>query len=195
MGRIFCIMGMSGTGKDTVYKCLIHDRRLRLRGIVTYTTRPMRDGERQGVEYRFVSVADLDRLRAARQVVEERHYDTVQGRWYYFTADDGQIDLRKNNYLMIATPEAFVRFKARFGRERVVPLYIRVEDGERLRRALHRERRRRAPDYEEMCRRFLADKEDFSPEKLARAGIEKTYDNSILKNCLAVIRADILGLL
>lgn len=45
-------------------------------------------------------------------------------------------------------------------------IYIEVEDGERLARALHREGKQEEPRYEEMCRRFLADQVDFSEEKI-----------------------------
>lgn len=51
MGKIICLMGKSSTGKDTIYKHLLSDRRLGLKKIVPYTTRPIRNGERDGVEY------------------------------------------------------------------------------------------------------------------------------------------------
>ena len=40
-----------------------------------------------------------------------------------------------------------------------------VEDGERLSRALNRERMQESPKYEELCRRFLSDAKDFSEER------------------------------
>ena len=55
MGKIFCIIGKSSSGKDTVYKGLLQRRELGLRRIVPYTTRPRREGERDGEEYYFVS--------------------------------------------------------------------------------------------------------------------------------------------
>ena len=39
----------------------------------------------------------------------------------------------------------------------MVPLYVEVDDGLRLSRALERERKQTEPKYAEMCRRFLAD--------------------------------------
>ena len=57
------------------------------------------------------------------------------------------------------------------------PIYIEVDDGERLQRALDRERSQDTPQYAEMCRRFLADSADFSEENVARAGIRKRFYN------------------
>ena len=45
MGKIFCILGKSGSGKDTVFKSLMADKELKLKGVVPYTTRPRRPGE------------------------------------------------------------------------------------------------------------------------------------------------------
>ena len=53
MGKIFCLMGKSSTGKDTIYKELLQNEELSLKRIVPYTTRPIRVGETEGVEYHF----------------------------------------------------------------------------------------------------------------------------------------------
>ena len=45
MGKIYCMMGKSSTGKDTLYKMLLEDGALSLKKIIPYTTRPMRRGE------------------------------------------------------------------------------------------------------------------------------------------------------
>ena len=62
MGKIFCLMGKSSTGKDTIYKRLLEDQELGLQRIVPYTTRPIREGEQEGVEYHFVSEKTLQSL-------------------------------------------------------------------------------------------------------------------------------------
>ena len=79
--------------------------------------------------------------------------------------------------------------KKYFGEDQVVPLYVEVEDGLRLERALSRERMQDEPDYAELCRRYLADRQDFSEEKLAEAGIDRRYENLDLdKCCLEIVR-------
>ena len=74
-------------------------------------------------------------------------------------------------------------------RKRWLPVYIEVEDGLRLARAVERERRQAEPKYAELCRRFLADAEDFSEENLARAGISRRFVNNDLDECLSEIEA------
>ena len=64
-----------------------------------------------------------------------------------------------------------------YGAENLVPIYIEVEDGERLSLSLSRELQQEQPKYEEMCRRFLADAQDFSEEKIRQAGISHRFSN------------------
>ena len=99
MGKIFYIMGKSSSGKDTIYKKL-SERMPELQRIVPYTTRPIRDGEQEGVEYHFVGEDRLREMQEAGRVIEVRAYNTKCGVWTYFTADDGQIDLEKKDYLV-----------------------------------------------------------------------------------------------
>ena len=44
----------------------------------------------------------------------------------------------------------------------------------------------------ELCRRFLADSEDFSEEKLKQCEIERIYENIHMDECLKEIRKEIL---
>ena len=187
MAKIFFVLGKSCTGKDTIFQYLKKDKNLKLRTVVGYTTRPMREGETDGVEYFFVDENRRDDLKNSGKVIECRNYNTVHGIWSYFTVDDGQIDLTKGNYLYIGTLESYQKMVQYYGREVVVPLYIQVETGERLERAVLRERQQSHPKYAELCRRFLADEEDFREEKIMEAGIHKRYDNIILEDCIAEI--------
>ena len=181
MGKIYCIMGKSSSGKDTLYRLLLENKQLSLKNIVPYTTRPMRAGEQNGVEYYFCDEAKVAELERQGKIIELRAYDTVHGIWKYFTVDDEQVDLEKQDYLMIGTLESYLKIREYYGKERVIPIYIEVEDGERLARALERERAQILPKYEELCRRFLADSADFSEEKLKEAQIERRFANRSLE--------------
>ena len=189
MHRIFCLTGKSAAGKDTIYRHLLEESGLPLKEIIPYTTRPIRTKETDGVNYHFTDEAGYQRMRSEGRIIEERSYDTVHGIWRYFTADDGQIDLSRESCLMVGTPEACVSLKKYFGSGRVLPVYIRVDDGELLARALNRERKQAEPKYAEMCRRYLADLEDFSGEKLLLAGIDETntFENSDLGQCIEAV--------
>lgn len=177
MGKLFCIMGKSASGKDTIFRRLTEDERLSLKKVVPYTTRPSRKGEENGRDYYFVSEDKYEKMCRERRIIERRTYQTVNGPWHYFTADDGQIDLSEGSYIIIGTLEAYVQICRYYGKENVIAIYIEVEDTVRLERAFLREKSQNQPNYAEMCRRFLADCEDFSEEKLQEAGIVKRYEN------------------
>ena len=187
MGKIYWVMGKSSSGKDTVYKKLKEqDKEFRL--IVPYTTRPIREGEKDGVEYYFVDPEQFRAMKEDGKVIESRSYNTKCGIWTYFTADDGQIDLSAADYLLIGTLVSYQALREYFGEEAIVPVYLEVEDGLRLARALERERRQEKPKYAEMCRRFLADEEDFSEENLIKSGITERFGNEDFTECLNKIQ-------
>jgi len=187
MGKIFCLMGKSASGKDTIYKKIMSDNTMGLKKIVPYTTRPIRENETNGVQYYFTDKLGMEELFAAGKIIESRAYNTVHGIWYYFTVNDHQIDLSEANYIYIGTPESFVKLREYFGSDVVCPIYIELDDGVRLERALSRERKQTSPKYEEMCRRFLADAKDFSEENLVNSGIDNRFYNYDLDSCAADI--------
>lgn len=195
MGKIFCLMGKSSSGKDTIFKEINEDKDLDLKPIISYTTRPKRINETNGVEYFFIDKDELNKFEKENKVIEKRVYHTVHGDWFYGTINDGQIDLSKNNYLLITTLEAYDSLRNYFGDDKVYPFYIHIEDGIRLERALEREKRQDKPNYNEVCRRFLADNQDFSDENLSNLGINKFYINENLESCINNIKKDILNII
>lgn len=188
MSKIYYMMGKSSSGKDSIFK-EVKKRMPDLKDIVLYTTRPIREGETDGVEYHFVNEEKLRELEEKGCVIELRAYHTKCGIWKYFTADDGQIELDRYDYLVIGTLESYEAMQRYYGQEKLIPVYVEVEDGVRLERALMRERQQAEPKYAEMCRRFLADSEDFSEENLNRAGIERRFENVDFERCVEEICA------
>lgn len=192
MSKIFFVTGKSCTGKDTIFQRLKDNEKLNLSTVIGYTTRPMREGEENGREYFFVDNDKLQELQKDGKVIECRNYNTVHGIWSYFSVSDGQIDLSNGNYLYIGTLESYEQFVKYFGEDVIVPIYIEVESGERLQRAVARERNQNNPKYKELCRRFIADEEDFCEENVKRAGIIKRYYNNNFDECIREIESDIL---
>ena len=208
-GMIFIIMGKSATGKDTLYKELLL-RHPELIPVIPYTTRPIREGETDGEAYHFVTEEELARLESEGLVVEKRVYHTVKGDWTYFTVDDidepaaasdagddgtavsGRYDTdgsEKINsaHIMITTLEGFVKIRDYYGSDRVIPIYIEVDDITRIERSLEREKQQEKPCVAEICRRFLADDEDFSEDNLAREGIRHRIVNDDLDRAVSEV--------
>ena len=171
MGKIFVVMGKTSSGKDTVYKRVLDSLEAKAgeaapKTVVIYTTRPMRPGEQNGVEYFFATEQELQKLREEGKVIEERCFHTVHGPWHYFTVNDGQIDLENHSYLMINTLAGFEMIRDYYNKEQVIPVYIEADAKDRLIRYINRESLQKNPNYKEVCRRFLADEEDFAEEEL-----------------------------
>lgn len=178
---LYCIIGKSSTGKDTIFKRLLENKSLNLENVVSYTTRPIRAHEVEGVEYHFVDEKTKDELDKAGKIIELRRYNTCYGPWDYFTVDDKSLRIKDKDYLIIGTLESYEKIRDYYGKDLVRPIYIEVEDGIRLQRALNREKKQKNPKYNEMCRRFLTDDEDFSKEKLKKADVHRTFVNNDIK--------------
>ena len=194
MGKIFYLTGKSCAGKDSLYKKITDDKELGLKPVIRYTTRPIRDNETDGVGYHFVDMDGYLNYKRSGRIIEEQVYHTMHGDWYYFTADDGSVDLEKNSYIAIGVLDSFAGTRQYYGKDVVLPIYIDLDDGERLQRALDRERLPGNGRYAEMCRRFLADAEDFRQERIEELGItsESVFINDNLDDCAKRIKAWIL---
>ena len=137
MGKIFCVMGKSASGKDTIYNKILQDDSLMLSRIIPYTTRPIRDGETQDKDYHFCNEEDVKRLSAQGRIIELREYNTVYGVWKYFTVNDDDIDLRCKRLSDSRNTGVLHKDTRLFGSDKVLPIYVEVEDGDRLIRAIH----------------------------------------------------------
>ena len=187
--KIIYIVGKSSVGKDTIYKIL--KQKMNVKPYVLYTTRPIRTGEENGVNYYYLKQEEMEKYINEKdsKVMEYRTYNTIYGPWTYATIVDGQFESNKD-LLMEGTLESYNAVKKYFENNekvKVIPIYIEVDDGIRLERALKREREQENPKYEELCRRFLADSKDFSESKIIESGIKRRFQNINLEDCVKEI--------
>lgn len=92
------LLGKTCSGKDTIRKELI---KMGISSIVTYTTRPPRGGEVDGITYHFITKEDF--LKKERQgfFAETTSYHVASGDiWYYGSA----VEDLENNKVMIVNP-------------------------------------------------------------------------------------------
>lgn len=164
MNRIFCIVGKSGSGKDTLYKKIVGQENPQLVPVIPYTTRPKRQDEIEGLNYHFVTEQQMHAFENSGQVLEKREYHTVHGIWTYFTVT---FELTSElDYITITTLDGVFKLIEHYGEALVYVIYLQLEDRERLIRCINREALQEKPNFSEVCRRFLADEADFSPERL-----------------------------
>lgn len=196
MGKIHMLIGKSSSGKDTIKNLLIKKftpeewKKFHLSEVTMYTTRPIRTGEENGKSYWFVDDNFLSSAKENDKIAEIRSYETMHGVWNYFTYADS-IHLNQNNYIYLNTLEAYHNLVSFYQQDQIIPYYIYVkDDGERLQRALNRERQQQNPKYTELCRRYLADEIDFSIDKLNSIPNLKWYENDNLAECTNQIYRD-----
>ena len=159
MGRIFCLLGKSAVGKDTMFKQIIRDPSIDIAPIILYTTRPKRSSEVDGIDYHFVSEQVMNSLEREDKIIEKRQYATIHGIWYYFTTKFDIPDGR--HFMTITTPGGYRKLAEKIGKEKMVLVHLKADDRTRLERSILRESRQKQPNYAEVCRRYLADEQDF----------------------------------
>lgn len=189
--KLFYIMGKSASGKDTLYKLLMDKFKGELSPLVIHTTRPIRNGETNGIEYYFDDELEFHRLKNNGRILEERSYEVIfnseHTTWYYYTVNDHQFGCGKN-LLGIGTLESYQSIRNQFG-SNVIPIFIDVSNpADRLRRAIDRESAQQKPNFVELCRRFIADEEDFSYDNLSANNITKTFYNENIDCCVKEVQ-------
>ena len=136
------IIGESGSGKSTLQELLVASDS-KYKKLVTYTTRPMREGEVDGESYHFISPESFSEIEKRGFFAEYAEY---RG-WKYGTA---KADCESENVVAVLTPSGMRTLK-RLGYP-IVSVYLYVDRRSRLISTLNR-----GDDIEECYRRNLTD--------------------------------------
>ena len=173
--KIIVISGFSGAGKDTVAKLII-EQNSGFNFVVSHSTRPMRPGESQGDPYYFISDNEMCTMAFNKELIEGRCYKSIYGNWFYAAHKD-QIKQDKP-YVVVLDVLGYREVKKHFG-DRVVGIFIHVDDNTRLERA----KSRKDFNIEEWNRRLNDDNTQFSFDTIIK---EYNYiiDNIDLKNTI-----------
>lgn len=150
MNKLYCLLGKSASGKSTIEKLLEEKG---LKRLVSVTTRNPRENEQNGVDYFYISEQEFEWLKNDNLLLEYSEY-----RGWHYGISSTQIDMNDDeDYVAVIEPHGYKMIKDKLG-DRVIGIYITVQDKERLIRALNREI---FPDVDEVIRRFISDKELF----------------------------------
>lgn len=182
--KIVILVGQSASGKNAIYNKLV---KMGYKGLVTNTTRPPRENEKDGIDYNFLTQNHFKELIDNHQMIEYQTYNTVFGTWYYGSSAEN-VNLNKYDYVIILTldgAEAWVNY---FGAENCIVFYIDCPKSIREERA----KKRGSFNQGEWNRRVITDKQDFAAEKVAKiCNFRVANYNKSLYNVIKEIEGDI----
>lgn len=157
---VIVLCGMCGTGKDTIRKELI---KRGCKSLISYTSRPMREGEEDGKDYWFISKEEIEKMKNNNELMDYREYKVYNGDiWGYGHYNYSDINIFNCGVprIVIADLKGAKIFKNKFG-DKCIIVYITSNYKERLDRVLSR-----GDNKSEIKRRFKQDSIDFSNDKL-----------------------------
>lgn len=162
------LIGKSGSGKDTICNQLIQN--YGYKKIVTYTTRPIRKDEVEGVSYHYINNEEFMQKVNDGFFAEYRKYETVNGVWYYGSALE-DYENSDDKTVIILTPSGVKEVKEKLDVGKITIIYLDVDDEYLLKRLSHR-----GDDPGEIIRRMNADEVDFNDVyEIADVVINNTY--------------------
>lgn len=172
------LCGKTCSGKSTVANIL--QEVYGYKRVVTYTTRPPREGEVDGIEYHFISEGKFKLLQANEFFFETTFYEVASGDTYFYgTSKESLID----NSVIVMNPEGLKKMIRLLDPDifHIIVIYLNVTEGNQFNRL-----RKRGDSSAEVTRRIEADKKDFED-------IDQYYDFSISTDSFNIFTSDVMS--
>lgn len=191
MAKIITLTGASASGKDSLLKALL-GRNKDMKPAVSVTTRPMRQGEVNGVDYHFITPEELQKISDADGLIEVRHYNTENGVWYYGLTKDS-IDLESDiTYVVVLDVNGVVQLKQYLNsleddKTEVQSYFINCSSQLRLKRSLERQGNMTDSQVYEVCRRMYADRDEVIRFRDLFDVIIRNEDQADFDRCVNII--------
>lgn len=170
---ITILVGKSSSGKDFALKQMVNN--YGFMPIISYTSRPMRDGEVSGCEYYFTTTPEFINMIHEDRLIEYRTYNTlvddIPETWYYGLAKQ-ELDDNKE-YVVILDVQGTIDFTKHYGKDKCKVVYVHCDDEVRKERAMTRG----GFSLPEWNRRLKSDSVDFNRNKIFPI-INKFVDNT-----------------
>jgi guanylate kinase len=162
MAKYIALCGKSASGKNAIQDTLLSKLSF-LKPIVSVTSRPIREGEKEGIDYKFVSHEQIMELLLTDKLIEHRVYypEGSDDEWIYGISQDSIDKDSDNTYIVILDIKGLQEFINYVGKENVISFYIDASARTRLLRSLSREKNATDKQVCEFARRLLADDKDF----------------------------------
>lgn len=141
MNILITIIGESGCGKNYITNKLM--REVGMKMLVSCTTRLIRDGEEDGVDYHFMSREEFDRLEKENKFIEVVEYN---GNKYGFTKDEIE-KLKDSHCVAIVTPSGYHQLSSLLKDVLVIPVYLNTDPSQRKEKLLSRHRNEENFDF------------------------------------------------
>lgn len=146
------VVGKTCSGKSTIVNKLVSI--YGFQRIITYTTRIIRKGEKDGIDYHFISNEDFLKKINEGFFAEWKKYETEFGTWYYGTALE-DLENAEDNMVVILTPQGY-RDVCKKLKKKPICIYIYANNSIIKKRLLSR-----GDDENEAERRLREDNKDF----------------------------------
>lgn len=187
--KILILCGKSGSGKDWIQKLIIKNEKFK--PIISWTSRPKRENETEGVEYHFCSKKEFEYMIKQNKLIEYRSYNTLlngkEDTWYYGILKE-DLDLENERYVVILDLNGAKSFMNYYGKENCHCVFVDASQTVRTERA----KKRGSFDETEWNRRLKADEEDFEMHKVAEV-IDKIVINNTYSSAEKVLKGVLYG--
>lgn len=171
MKKIICVMGKSGSGKDTVAKALYFNSYIKK--ITPCTTRPMRAEESELNPYHFIIDEDVNKV-----MIAKTQYIRADGAYYYGFVNEELDD--RYNYLAVINPAQLCGISKRYrDKFEIIVVQIKTDEEHRIIHVIEREDKNDR-DYKEVCRRIKTDAYDFSDNNSDYSDIQDLADEVLV---------------
>lgn len=189
--KLITLTGTSACGKDSLLNKILESNK-NIKPIISVTTRPKREGETDGVEYKFITLEELTELYNNEELIEIREYNTKHGMWYYGITKDS-IDVDSDDiYIVIVDVQGVVQLRQylnslKSDNIKVESVFINCSGKERMFRSLTREQNLNDEQIAEICRRYLDDQANVGAYKEAFDIILRNELPQDIDRCVSII--------
>lgn len=132
--KIIVISGPSGVGKDSMIR-QIQSKNPRIKMVISHTTRAPRSGEKDGVDYYFVSKNSFENMLRNNAFAQHTEFD---GKYYGASFEEFSTKLRRNDVMVVMLPDKSQAVKKAYGKK-VIRIYVDASEDEVLNRLKQRQ--------------------------------------------------------